>query len=120
MKILAIETATEACSTALMIDHVIIEHYQVAPRAHNRLIIPMIESLLSKANIHLNQLDALAFGRGPGSFTGIRIAASVAQGIALGADLPVIPISSLAALAQEVFDEHNNTITYGCLDARMG
>ena len=100
MKILALETATEACSAALNIDGEIRERFEIAPRGHSALILPMLESLLTEADIPLGQVDALAFGRGPGAFTGVRIGVGVAQGVAFGADLPVLPISTLAALAQ--------------------
>jgi len=119
MKILSIETATEACSAAVYQDGMIFERYQLAPREHNRLILPMIESVLAEAGLTVNQLDALAFGRGPGSFTGVRIAAGVVQGIALGADLPVAPVSTLAALALEVFDAVDAAWAFPCIDARM-
>ena len=115
MKILALDTSTEACSAALLIDADIHERYQVAPREHGALILPMIEELLAEAGLGLTQLDALAFGRGPGAFVGVRIATGVAQGIAFAADLPVVPVSSLAALAQGV--EHSNV--YSAIDARM-
>lgn len=120
MRILAVETATEACSAAVLIDGKIIERYQLAPREHNRLILPMIEAVLAEAGLILGQLDALAFGRGPGSFTGVRIAAGVVQGIAFGADLPVVPVSTLAALSLEALDETSAECTYACIDARMG
>jgi tRNA threonylcarbamoyladenosine biosynthesis protein TsaB len=120
MKILAVETATEACSAALLIDDRLIERFSLAPREHNRLILPMIESILVEAGLAVAQLDALAFGRGPGSFTGVRIASGVVQGIAFGADLPVIPVSTLAALAQEALAETGADYAYPCIDARMG
>ena len=120
MKILAVETATEACSAALSVEGEIIERYTVSPREHSRLILPMLESLLSEAELALNQLDALAFGRGPGSFTGVRIAAGVIQGVAFGADLPVAPVSTLAAMAQDVFSKTGETTAFTALDARMG
>ena len=115
MKILALDTSTEACSAALLIDTEIHQRYEVAPREHGALILPMIETLLSEAGCAPTQLDALAFGRGPGAFVGVRIATGVAQGIAFAADLPVIPVSSLAAMAQSV--EHGNV--YSAIDARM-
>jgi len=120
MKILAVETATEACSAAVLIDGQVIERYQVAPRVHNKLILPMVEAVLAEAGLAVPQLDAIAFGRGPGSFTGVRIAAGVAQGIAFGADLPVVPVSTLAALSLAAMDETGAVLAYACIDARMG
>jgi tRNA threonylcarbamoyladenosine biosynthesis protein TsaB len=119
MKILAIETATEACSAAILLEGRCLERYRLAPREHNRLILPMIDELLAEAGITVSQLDAIAFGRGPGSFTGVRIATGVAQGIALGADLPVIPVSTLAALALDAMDREKTGYVYACIDARM-
>lgn len=98
-RILAVETATTACSAALAIDGDIEERYALAPRQHATLILPMIESLLVEAGIAAGDLDVIAFGRGPGSFTGVRIAASIVQGIAFAAGRPVLPVSTLAALA---------------------
>jgi tRNA threonylcarbamoyladenosine biosynthesis protein TsaB len=120
MKLLALETSTEACSAALSVDGDVTERYQLAPQQHNKLILPMIESLLAAVGLHLNQMDALAFGRGPGSFTGVRIAAGVVQGLAFGADLPVAPVSTLAAMAQAVFAETQSRYAFPCIDARMG
>ena len=116
MKILAIETATEACSAALSIDGEVQEQYQVAPRQHSELILSMADTLMHEADLAVSQLDAVAFGRGPGSFIGLRIAAGVVQGIAFSADLPVLPVSSLAALAQG--STHDRVLA--ALDARMG
>lgn len=120
MKLLALDTATEACSAALYLDGAVLERYELAPQRHNRLILPMIEALLAEAGMSLGQMDALAFGRGPGSFTGVRIATGVAQGLAFGADLPVAPVSTLAALAQEAFAETTAGFAFPCIDARMG
>lgn len=120
MKILALETATEACSAALYLNGTITEQFQLAPREHNRLILPMIEILLQEAGLELKDLDGLAFGRGPGSFTGVRIATGVVQGLAFGADLPVAPVSSLAAMAQEALAETGEDYALPCIDARMG
>lgn len=120
MKLLAVETSTEACSAALFIDGVIVERFELAPQKHTKLILPMIDSLLAEAGLTPQQLDALAFSRGPGSFTGVRIATSVIQGIAFGADLPVVPVSTLAAIAQDFFDQHDDNVAYIAMDARMG
>jgi tRNA threonylcarbamoyladenosine biosynthesis protein TsaB len=119
MKLLAVETATEACSAALYVDGVISERFELAPRHHTKLILPMIDDLMREAGLKPTELDALAFGCGPGSFTGIRIATGVIQGIALGADLPVVCVSTLAAMAQEFFDRTENTLAFTAIDARM-
>ncbi len=119
-KILAIDTATEACSAALYIDGVITEKYQLAPREHTQLILKMIESLLADAQLKISDLDALAFGRGPGSFTGVRITTGVVQGLAFASDLPVIAISTLASIAQLAYENHQQQYVLAGIDARMG
>ena len=119
MKILAIDTATEGCSVTLQIDTAQISEMQVVPRKHAELILPMIDSVLSQAQLSLSALDALAFGRGPGAFTGVRIATGVIQGLAYGADLPVVPVSTLRALAQRVFNQHQQRRVMTAFDARM-
>ena len=118
MKLLALDTATEACSAAILTDGEILQHYEFAPRRHAELILKMIDDLLQESGLQLSELDALAFGRGPGAFTGVRIAAGVVQGLAFGADLPVIPVSTLAALAQGV--ENECDYIFSAIDARMG
>ncbi|VAW71749.1 tRNA threonylcarbamoyladenosine biosynthesis protein TsaB [hydrothermal vent metagenome] len=120
MKILAVDTATEACSAALRIEGETISEFQLAPGAHTQLILQMVERLLQQADIKIAALDALAFGRGPGSFTGVRIATGIVQGLAFASDLGVIPISTLAAIAQRASEEHAHKNVLAGIDARMG
>jgi len=114
MKLLALDTATEVCTVALSLDGEVLERTEPGGQ-HAERILPMVDALLAEAGLVLSQLDALAFGRGPGSFTGLRIGAGVAQGLAFGADLPVVPVSSLAALAQG----QNAVRVLAAFDARM-
>ena len=120
MKILALDTSTEACSAALLNDATLYSRYALQPRKHAALILPMLEEVLTEAEMTLNDLDALAFGCGPGSFTGVRIAAATAQGVAASANLAVISISSLAAIAQRAVDENGMEKIACAIDARMG
>lgn len=98
-RILALDTSTDACSVALDLDGRLYGEFVVEPRRHTHLLLPMVERVLAEAGVALSALDAIAFGRGPGSFAGIRIATGAAQGLALGADLPLLPVSTLAAMA---------------------
>lgn len=97
--ILALDTSTDACSAALLLEGQLLRRFKVEPRRHTHLLLPMVEELLAEAGVPLSRLDAIAFGRGPGSFAGIRIATGAAQGLALAADLPLVPVSTLAAMA---------------------
>jgi len=119
VKILAIETSTEACSAALLNDQCVNEKYQLAPRQHGQLILSMIDALLIEGGVKLAQIDVLAFGRGPGSFTGVRMAASVIQGLACATQLSVVPISTLQALAQTGYRELGASAVLAAIDARM-
>ena len=116
MKLLALETSTEACSVAVWIDGEVRERFELAPRRHAELALPWAEQLLAEAGIAKSQLDAIAVGRGPGAFTGVRLAIAIAQGIALALDRPVLPVSTLAALAMRAQGER----VIAAIDARMG
>jgi tRNA threonylcarbamoyladenosine biosynthesis protein TsaB len=120
VKILALDTAGQGCSVALLDGARIIEQYEAAPRRHAASLLPMAEACLAETGLALQDLDALAFGRGPGSFTGVRIATGVAQGIGFGAGLPVVPVSNLAAAAAAAFRLRGWRRVVVGFDARMG
>lgn len=120
MKILAIETATEACSVALRVDGKTLESFAIAPRQHTSLLLPAAEKLLTDAGLHLSQLSAIAFGCGPGMFTGVRLAAATAQALAFAYDLPIASVSSLQALAQSAYQDFSHSHILAAIDARMG
>ena len=117
MKLLALETATEACSVAVLVDGELRERFDIAPRRHAELALPWAEALLADAGVAKSQLDAIAVGRGPGAFTGVRLAIALAQGIALALDRPLLPVSTLAALAMRAPGEGD---VLSAIDARMG
>ncbi|MGU5544148.1 tRNA (adenosine(37)-N6)-threonylcarbamoyltransferase complex dimerization subunit type 1 TsaB [Aeromonas veronii] len=119
LKILAVDTATEACSAALLVGDKLFSRWEEAPRDHTRKILPMVQAVLEDAGISLSDLDAIAFGRGPGSFTGVRIGISVAQGLAFGAGVPLIGISTLAAMAQGAYRLDGAQQVLTAIDARM-
>ncbi|AMQ42522.1 hypothetical protein AMS64_09125 [Aeromonas veronii] len=119
LKILAVDTATEACSAALLVGDKLFSRWEEAPRDHTRKILPMVQAVLEDAGISLSDLDAIAFGRGPGSFTGVRIGISVAQGLAFGAGVPLIGISTLAAMAQCAYRVDGAQQVLTAIDARM-
>ena len=119
MKVLGLDTATEACSAALLVDGEVFERYEVLGRGHAERLLPMVQEVLAEAGTALAAIDGIAFGRGPGGFTGLRIAAGVAQGLAFGASLPVVPVSDLAALAARAARLRGARRVLACLDARM-
>jgi tRNA threonylcarbamoyladenosine biosynthesis protein TsaB len=120
VRLLALDTATECCSAALLVEGRLLTREAELARGHAERILPMIDELLGEAGMSLQALDAVAFGRGPGSFTGVRLAASITQGLAFGAGLGVVAISDLRALAQRVFDEDGQVRhSLVCNDARM-
>lgn len=135
MKLLALDTSSEGCSAALFVDGDVIEKFEIAPRGHTRLLMPMVRELLAEQRLRPNDLDALAFACGPGSFTGVRIATGVIQGLAWGLSLPVVPVSSLEAVAfgaieamqvsegggiAVAFDARMSELYWGCFRNRSG
>lgn len=120
MNILALDTCTESCSAALLYQGKVFECFEMTQRGHSELILGMMDNVLSQAGVGISVVDALAFGRGPGSFTGVRVGVGVAQGIAFARDIPVIPISSLAAVAQGAADQLDINHLAVAMDARMG
>lgn len=119
MRLLALDTATEACSVALLDGSGCIARYEEPGRGHAERILPMVDAVLAEGRVKLADVDGIAVGRGPGAFTGVRIAISIAQGLAFGAGKLVAPISDLAALAQRAIDAEGATHVLACLDARM-
>ena len=117
MKVLAIDTATERCSVALRMDGQVIERSLDTARGHADTVLPMIDAVLGEAGIALRDVDGIAYGRGPGAFTGVRIAIGVVQGLAFGADLPTVGVSDLAAIAQQIARPADRILV--CMDARM-
>jgi tRNA threonylcarbamoyladenosine biosynthesis protein TsaB len=119
--ILGLDSSTDACSVALSIKGEIKQHFELAAKSHTQRLLPLVDQILAEANLRLSNLDAIAFGRGPGSFTGLRICMGVVQGLAFGADLPVIPVSTLASMALGFhwrFPDVEHPLL-ACLDARM-
>lgn len=120
MNILALDTCTESCSAALLYKGKLYEYAEMTQRGHSELILGMLDNVLAQAGIAITEVDALAFGRGPGSFTGVRVGVGVAQGIAFARDIPVIPVSSLAAVAQGAAEALDVDHLAVAMDARMG
>jgi len=116
---LALDASTEACSVALQLDGKVSSSYELCPQSHSLRLLPMIDDLLKEAGIELSDVDGLIFGQGPGSFTGVRIGVGVAQGLAFSANLPVVGVSSLQAMAQEAYIKHGQKQVIAAIDARM-
>lgn len=119
MNYLALDASTEACSVALQLDGKVSASYELCPQSHSLRLLPMIDDLLKGAGIELADIDGLIFGQGPGSFTGVRIGVGVAQGLAFSANLPVVGVSSLQAMAQQAYSQHDQKQVIAAIDARM-
>ncbi len=120
MNRLALDTATEACSVAVAVGDAVHERWEEVPREHGDRVVGMIDAVLAEGGVDRSAIDGLAFGRGPGAFTGVRIAVGLVQGIATGLDLPVVPVSTLAAIAQGVHRRTGDERILAAIDARMG
>ncbi|QEP42674.1 tRNA (adenosine(37)-N6)-threonylcarbamoyltransferase complex dimerization subunit type 1 TsaB [Ectothiorhodospiraceae bacterium BW-2] len=120
MKLLAIDSATDACSAALWLDGELLRRFELAPREHTRLLLPMVQSLLQQGEVELSQLDGICCSRGPGAFTGVRVAVAVAQGLAFAHQLPIYPRSTLAIIAAGLWQQQGSEQILVALDARMG
>ncbi len=120
VKLLGIDASTECCSAALLLGDKVYQKLQIAPQGHTKLLLPMVDELLQEHNLALNDLDAIACGKGPGSFTGVRIGVSMAQGLAFGADKKLIGIGDLEALAYKAMTDTNLNKAIAIIDARMG
>ena len=119
MNYLALDASTEACSVALQVNGKTFSRYELCPQSHSLYLLPMIDAVLHEAGIKLAELDGLIFGQGPGSFTGVRIGVGVAQGLAFSANLPVVGVSSLQAMAQLAYIKHGQKQVLAAIDARM-
>ncbi len=119
MKILAVDASTEACSAAVYVNEELVERLTLAPRKHIELLKPMTEEVMEAAEIEYKELHGLAFGVGPGSFAGLRIACGFVQGLGAGLNIPIVPVSTLAALAYPVLEEHPDALVMPMLDAKM-
>lgn len=118
MNILAIDTTADFCSVAVLCDGQTFQFHECRPREHAKLLLPLVDDLLKKAGCKVGDLDYIVFGKGPGSFTGVRIATGVAQGLALSADVRLLPVSTLQSLAWSAAKQGASTI-YAAIDARM-
>jgi len=124
LNILCVDTSTEACSVAVLkqdgTQQQVFDSFMLAPREHTTKILPTVESVLNDASLTIDDIDTVAYGRGPGSFTGVRIGISIAQGLAFGIEKPMVGVSTLQAMAQQAFKTDDVTDVYAAIDARMG
>jgi len=124
LNVLCVDTSTEACSVAVLCQtaeaQVISDQFMLAPREHTAKILPTVEQVLQSSGVSLSEIDVIAYGRGPGSFTGVRIGISIAQGLAFGIDKEMVGVSTLQAMAQQAFKTQQATDVYAAIDARMG
>jgi len=124
LNILCVDTSTEACSVAVLkqneIEAVIKDSFLFAPREHTTKILPTVESVLAETGLSIGDIDVVAYGRGPGSFTGVRIGISIAQGLAFGIEKPMVGVSTLQAMAQQAYKTQQVSNVYAAIDARMG
>ncbi|WDE03529.1 tRNA (adenosine(37)-N6)-threonylcarbamoyltransferase complex dimerization subunit type 1 TsaB [Thalassomonas viridans] len=119
MNFLAIDASTEACSVALQYNDKLVTRYEICPQSHSLQLLPMVDQVLAEAGCKLKDLDGLIFGQGPGSFTGVRIGIGVAQGLAYSAELPLVGVSTLQAMAQLAYNKHQQEQVIAAIDARM-
>jgi len=121
LTILSLDSSTEACSIALLAKgektH---QRFMLAPREHTQKILPTVNEVVEAAGLNLSDIDAIVYGQGPGSFTGVRIGISIAQGLAFGLDIKMVGVSTLQAMAQQAFETHGTQSVYAAIDARMG
>ncbi|PKF63616.1 tRNA (adenosine(37)-N6)-threonylcarbamoyltransferase complex dimerization subunit type 1 TsaB [Psychromonas sp. psych-6C06] len=124
LNILCVDTSTEACSVAVLkqneSESIIHDSFMFAPREHTTKILPTVESVLAEASLSIAEIDVVAYGRGPGSFTGVRIGISIAQGLAFGIEKPMVGVSTLQAMAQQAYKKDGVSDVYAAIDARMG
>ncbi|WP_372762112.1 tRNA (adenosine(37)-N6)-threonylcarbamoyltransferase complex dimerization subunit type 1 TsaB [Pseudoalteromonas sp.] len=118
--ILALDASTEALSIVLHYQGQTFHHFEECPQQHSQKILPLVDTLLSKANCKLKDLDVIGFGQGPGSFTGVRISVAIAQGLGYSCNLPLVGVSTLAIMAQQALEQHGHNSVYSSIDARMG
>lgn len=117
--VLVIDTATEACSVAVRKGDDVLSKFAVCPQEHSKRLLPMVDDVLREAGLTLADVDVLGVGAGPGSFTGVRIAMGMAQGLAFGGNIPVVPVSTLQAMAQETYERTGASRIFSAIDARM-